>query len=49
MSIQGGMVLGIAALAVLYFGRKVCATLGKKGANAGCGCESGDCRKGRRD
>ena len=50
MGVQGWIVLGIAAVAVLYFGRKVAANLGKKGANAGCGCESGGgcCGKPRR-
>jgi hypothetical protein len=47
MSIQGGIVLGIAALAVLYFGRKVCANLGRKGARAGCCCEGGGGRCGK--
>ena len=47
MSVQGGIVLGIAALAVLYFGRKVRANLGNRGAKAGCCCEAGGGRCGK--
>ena len=50
MSVQGGIVLGFAALAVLYVGRKVRANLGNKGAKAGCCCADGGggCGKAKR-
>jgi hypothetical protein len=41
MSVQGWLVLVAAAAAVLYFGRKASRNLGRKGANAGCGCCDG--------
>jgi len=41
MSVQSWIVLGVAALAVLYFARKFFGNLGRKGASAGCGCSDG--------
>jgi hypothetical protein len=43
-------VLAFAAVAVLFFGRKLVRNLGKKGAGAGCCCGDGGgaCGKGKR-
>ena len=48
MNIQGLVVLAIAAAAVLFFGRKLFQNLARKGQDAGCGCSSGSCCKGKR-
>lgn len=42
MSVQGWIVLGAAAVAVLFFGRKFLLNLDRKGTG-GCGCGDGGC------
>jgi hypothetical protein len=49
MGMQGWIVLGAAALSVLFFGRKALRSVARKGENAGCGCSGGGgCCKSKR-
>jgi hypothetical protein len=48
MGVQGWIVLGAAALAALFFGRRAVRGLARRGERAGCGCSDGGCCKGRR-
>lgn len=47
MSIQSLIVIAMALLAALFFGRKAFGNLARGGRDAGCGCGKSDCCRGR--